>query len=139
MEKKRLWVPKVGWVKMNRKAQSRTRGADPGDGGEARVAVVYRERGKWYAAVLWEVEDPDWRWHGGVCGIDRNSENIAGAWCGGRKLIQIPYERIGKYEARARHYQWRASRRGGGAHEVGPGGQGGLEAAAFFMASGYRR
>ena len=111
VEKKRLWVPKVGWVKMNRKAQSRTRGADPWDGGEARVAVVYRERGKWYVSVLWEVADPDWHWHGGVCGIDRNSENIAGAWCGGRRLIEIPYERIGKYEARARHYQWRASRR----------------------------
>ena len=56
--------------------------------------MVYRELDKWYVSVLWEVEDPDWRWHGGVCGIDRNSENIAGAWCGGRKLIEIPYERI---------------------------------------------
>ena len=111
VKKKRLWVPKVGWIRMNRKAQSRTRGADPWDGGEAKVAMVCRELDKWYVSVLWEVEDPDWRWHGGVCGVDRNSENIAGAWCGGRKLIEIPYERIGKYEARARHYQWRASRR----------------------------
>ena len=108
---KRLWVPKVGWIRMNRKAQSRTQGADPWDGGEAKTAVVYRELDKWYVSVLWEVADPDWSWHGGVCGIDRNSENLAGAWIGGRKLIEIPYERIGKYEARARHYQWRASRR----------------------------
>ena len=108
---KRLWVPKIGWIRMNRKAQSRTQGADPWDGGEAKVAVVYRELDKWYVSVLWEVADPDWRWHGGVCGVDRNSENIAGAWCGGRRLIEIPYERIGKYEARAQHYQWRASHR----------------------------
>ena len=97
---------------MNRKAASRTRGADPWDGGEARVAVVYRELDKWYVSVLWEVPDPDWQWHGGVCGIDRNSENLAASWNGETKLIQIPYERILKYEARARHYQWRASRRG---------------------------
>ena len=108
---KRLWVPKVGWIRMNRKAQSRTRGADPWDGGEAKVAVVYQELGKWYVSVLWEVEDPDWSWHGRVCGIDRNSENIAAGWCGGQRLIEIPYERIGKYETRARHYQWRASHR----------------------------
>ena len=111
IEKKRLWVPKVGWIRLNRKAQSRTRGADPWDGGEARVAVVCRELDKWYASVLWEVEDPDWHWHGGVCGIDRNSENLAADWIGGQRLIQIPYERIEKYEARARHYQWRASHR----------------------------
>ena len=111
IQAKRLHVPKVGWVRMNRKAQSRTRGADPWDGGEAKVAVVYRELDKWFVSVLWEVEDADWRWHGGVCGIDRNAENIAGAWSGGRRLIEIPYERIGKYEARARHYQWRASHR----------------------------
>ncbi len=108
---KRLWVPKVGWIRMNRKAASRTRGADPWDGGEAKVAVVYRELDKWYVSVLWEVPDPDWRWHGGVCGLDRNSENLAADWIGGQKLIQIPYERIKKYEARTRHCQWRASRR----------------------------
>ena len=111
IQAKRLWVPKVGWIRMNRKAASRTRGADPWDGGEARVAVVYRELNKWYASVLWEVPDAEWRWHGGVCGIDRNSENIAVSWSGETKLIEIPYERIGKYEARARHYQWRASLR----------------------------
>ncbi len=111
IQAKRLWVPKVGWIRMNRKAASRTRGADPWDGGEARVAVVYRELDKWYVSVLWEVPDPDWHWHGGVCGLDRNSENIAADWIGGRKLIEIPYDRIEKYEARARHYQWRASRR----------------------------
>ena len=111
VQNKRLWVPKVGWIRMNRKAASRTRGADPWDNGEARVAVVYRELDKWYVSVLWEVPDPDWRWHGGVCGVDRNSENLAAGWIGGRKLIQIPYERIEKYETRARHYQWRASHR----------------------------
>ena len=111
IQNKRLWVPKVGWVRMNRKAASRTQGADPWDGGEARVAVVYRELDKWYVSVLWEVPDPDWRWHGGVCGIDRNSENLAASWSGETKLIRIPYERILKYEARARHYQWQASRR----------------------------
>ena len=26
---KQLWVPKVGWIRMNRKAASRTRGGDP--------------------------------------------------------------------------------------------------------------
>lgn len=111
IQTKRLWVPKVGWIRMNRKAASRTRGGDPWDGGEAKVAVVYRELDKWYVSVLWEVEDPEWHWHGGVCGIDRNSENIAADWIGGQRLIQIPYDRIEKYEARARHYQWRASRR----------------------------
>ena len=111
IQSKRLWVPKVGWIRMNRKAASRTRGADPWDGGEARVAVVYRELDKWYVSVLWEVSDPDWHWHGGVCGIDRNSENLAASWSGETNLIQIPYERILKYETRARHYQWRASRR----------------------------
>ena len=108
---KRLWVPKVGWIRMNRKAASRTRGADPWDGGEARVAVVCRELDKWYVSVMWEVEDPNWRWHGGVCGVDRNSENIAAGWIGGRRLIEIPYDRIEKYEVRAWHYQWRASHR----------------------------
>ena len=73
--------------------------------------MVYRELDKWYVSVLWEVENPEWRWHGGVCGIDRNSENIAADWIGGQKLIRIPYDRIEKYEARARHYQWRASHR----------------------------
>ena len=111
VQNKRLWVPKVGWIRMNRKAASRTRGADPWDGGEAKVAVVCRELDKWYVSVLWEVPNPDWRWHGGVCGIDRNSENIAADWIGGQRLIKIPYERIKKYEARVRHYQWRASRR----------------------------
>ncbi|MDE0612612.1 MAG: transposase, partial [Gammaproteobacteria bacterium] len=109
VQNKRLWVPKIGWVRMNRKAASRTRGGDPWDGGKAKVAVVYRELDKWYVSVLWEVEDPNWHWHGGVCGVDRNSENLAADWIGGRKLIEIPYERIEKYEARARHYQWRAS------------------------------
>ena len=111
IQAKRLWVPKIGWVRMNRKAASRTRGADLWDGGEARVAMVCRELDKWYVSVLWEVPDPDWHWHGGVCGVDRNSENIAADWIGGQKLIEIPYERIEKYETRARHYQWRASRR----------------------------
>ena len=37
IQKKRLWVPKVGWIRMNRKASSRTRGTDPWDGGEARA------------------------------------------------------------------------------------------------------
>ena len=111
IQAKRLWVPKVGWIRMNRKAASRTQGADSWDGGKARVAVVYRELDKWYVSVLWEVPDPDWHWHGGVCGVDRNSENLAANWIGGQKLIQIPHERIEKYEARARHYQWRASRR----------------------------
>ncbi|MDE0153591.1 MAG: transposase [Gammaproteobacteria bacterium] len=109
VQNKRLWVPKIGWVRMNRKAASRTRGTDPWDGGKAKVAVVYRELDKWYVSVLWEVEDPNWHWHGGVCGVDRNSENLAADWIGGRKLIEIPYERVEKYEARARHYQWRAS------------------------------
>ena len=111
IQKKRLWVPKVGWIRMNRKASSRTRGTDPWDGGEARTAGVYRELDKWYVSVLWEVPDPEWHGHGGVCGVDRNSENLAEAWSGRRKLIPVPYERIEKYEARARHYQWRASRR----------------------------
>ncbi|MCY3853440.1 MAG: transposase [Gammaproteobacteria bacterium] len=111
IQSKRLWVPKVGWIRMNRKAASRTRGADPWDGGEAKVAVVYREFDKWYVSVLWEVENPEWRWHGRVCGLDRNSENLAADWIGGQKLIQIPYDRIEKYETRARHYQWRASHR----------------------------
>ena len=111
IQKKRLWVPMVGWTRMNRKASSRTRGTDPWDGGEARAAGVYRELDKWYVSVLWEIPDPDWHWHGGVCGVDRNSENLAEAWSGRRQLIPVPYERIAKYEARARHYQWRASRR----------------------------
>ena len=111
VQNKRLWVPKVGWVRLNRKAQSRTQGTDPWGDGEARTAVVYRESDKWYVSVLWEVEDLDWRWHGGACGVDRNTENIAISWAGGRKLIPIPHELIEKHEARARHYQWRASRR----------------------------
>ena len=111
IQKKRLWVPKVGWIRMNRKASSRTRGTDPWDGGEARAAGVYRELDKWYVSVLWEVPDPEWHWHGGVCGVDRNSENLAEAWSGRRQLIPVPYDRIEKYEGRARHYQWRASRR----------------------------
>ena len=37
IQKKRLWVPKVGWIRMNRKAASRTRGTDPWDGGEVRA------------------------------------------------------------------------------------------------------
>lgn len=111
VQNKRLWVPKVGWVRMNRKAQSRTRGVDPWGDGEARTAVVYQEGDKWYVSVLWEVEDPDWRWHGGVCGVDRNTENIAISWAGGRKIILIPHELIEKHESRARHYQWRASHR----------------------------
>ena len=111
IQAKRLWVSKVGWVRMNRKAASRTRGADPWDGGKAKVAMVYRELDKWYVSVLWEVPNPSWHWHGGVCGIDRNSENLAADWIGGQKLTQIPYGRIDKYESRARHYQWRASHR----------------------------
>ena len=111
IQAKRLWVPKVGWIRINRKAASRTRGADPWDGGEARAAVVYQELDKWYVSVLWEVPDPDWHWHSGVCGLDRNSENLATDWIGGQKLIEIPYERIEKYETRARHYQWRVSHR----------------------------
>ena len=108
---KRLQVPTVGWVRMNRKAQSRTRGTDPWASGEARCAVVTRELGKWYVSVLWEVPDKDLHFQGGVCGIDRNSGNIALSWDGEMKIIGIPYERIGKYEARAQHYQWRASHR----------------------------
>ena len=111
MQNKRLWVPKVGWVRLNRKAQSRTRGADPWADGEARTAVVYRELDKWYVSVLWEVEDPDWRWHGGACGVDRNTENNAISWAEGKKIIPIPHGLIERHEARARHYQWRASRR----------------------------
>ncbi len=111
IERKRLQVPTVGWVRMKRKAQSRTRGADPWDGGEARVAVVTRELGKWYVEVLWEVPDEELRFQGRVCGIDRNSENLAVSWGGKSRIIEVPYDRIEKYEARARHYQWRASHR----------------------------
>ena len=113
IQNKRLWVPKVGWIRMNRKAASHARGADLWNDGEAKVAVVYQKLNKWYVSVLWEVPDLDWHWHwhGGICGLDRNSENLAADWIGGQKLIQIPYDRIEKYEARARHYQWRASRR----------------------------
>ena len=111
IQNKRLRIPKLGWVRMNRKAESRTQGADPWDGGAARTAVVYREGEKWYVSVLWEVADPDWHWPGGVCGVDRNTGNIAVAWDGKTKLIAIPHEWIEKHEARARHYQWRASRR----------------------------
>ena len=113
IQKKRFWVPRIGWVRLNRKAQSRTRGADPWAGGEARVAVVYRELNKWYVSVLWEVDPPEWHahGHGRVCGLDRNSANLAVDWCGGREIIEIPYARILKYESRAQHYQWRASHR----------------------------
>ena len=48
---------------------------------------------------------------GGVCTIDRNAGNFALAWEGQTKLIPIPHERIESDEAKARHYQWRASHR----------------------------
>ena len=111
VQNKRLQVPKVGWVRMKRKAESRTQGADPWGGGEARTAVVYRESDQWYVSVLWEVADADWQWRGGVCAVDRNVGNFAIAWEGQTKIIPIPHERIESYEAKARHYQWRASHR----------------------------
>ena len=111
IEKKRLKVPTVGWVRMNRKAQSRTRGEDPWAGGEARTATVVRELGQWYVWVVWDVEDEALRYRGGVCGVDRNAENIAVSWDGQTKILEVPYDQIEKYEARARHYQWRASHR----------------------------
>ena len=111
VQNKRLQVPKVGWVRMKRKAESKTQGADPWGGGEARTAVVYRESDQWYVSVLWEVADADWQWRGGVCAVDRNVGNFAIAWEGQTKIIPIPHERIESYEAKARHYQWRASHR----------------------------
>ena len=78
---------------------------------EARTAVVYRESNQWYVSVLWEVADADWQWRGRVCAVDRNTGNFALAWEGQTKIIPIPHERIESYEAKVRHYQWRASHR----------------------------
>lgn len=113
LERKRLRVPKVGGVRLNRKAQSRSRGADPWSEGEVVSAVVYEELGKWYAAVLWRVEIGlgAWPWNARAVGIDRNSENVALFWEGETRLIEVPLERIERYEKKAAHYQWRASRR----------------------------
>ena len=49
---KRIQVPKTGWVRMNRKQESRTQGADSWGYGEARTAVVYKALNKWYVSVL---------------------------------------------------------------------------------------
>ncbi len=111
LEKKRLRVPKVGWVRLNRKAQSRTQGADPWSDGEAVSVVVYEELGKWYAAVLWRV-DVDWKrfpFNGRAVGIDRNTENVALCVEGEARLIEVPVKRIARYEEKASYYQWRAS------------------------------
>ena len=109
---RRLHVPRVGRIRMSRKAASRKQGHDRWADGDARVAVVYRELGKWYVAIQWEVEpEADWHYRGGVCGLDRNSDNIAAAWEGGRELIEAPVKEITECEERAKHYQWRASHR----------------------------
>ena len=108
---KRIQVPKTGWVRMNRKQESRTQGADPWGHGEARTAVIYKELDKWYVSVLWEVADSEWSRNGRVCGVDRNSENLTLSWEGVSKTIPVPKRLIEAYEAKGRHYQWRASRR----------------------------
>ena len=112
VQKKQFHVPRVGWVRMSRKAASRTQGHDRWADGDPRMATVYRELGKWYVSIQWEVEpEADWHYRGGVCGLDRNSDNVAAAWVGGREVIEAPCKRITKQEERAKHYRWRASRR----------------------------
>ena len=111
IQNKRIQVPKIGWVRMNRKQESRTQGTDPWGYGEARTAVVHKELNHWYVSVLWKVEDSQWYRNGRVCGVDRNTENVTLSWEGGSKIIPVPKGLIEVSEDRARHYQWRASRR----------------------------
>ena len=55
--------------------------------------------------------DAEWSRNGRVCGVDRNSENFTLSWEGVPKTIPVPKRLIEAYEAKGRHYQWRASRR----------------------------
>ena len=111
---KRLYVPKSGWVKINRKQESKTQGIDSWAYGEARQVTVYYDLGKWYASVVWEVPKttPASVGTGRVCSIDRNVGNIAIASGKGRcLLIDTQNDKADRHEKQAERYQRKASHR----------------------------
>ena len=96
----RLYIPKIGWVKLSRQ------GGNPYEHCKPVRVVVKRVFGKWYCVVVYdvgEVEKPD---NGEAIGLDMNVRQVAAST---GEIFWLPD--TSRLEARRRRYQRAMSRR----------------------------
>ncbi len=100
MQDGKLHVPKIGWLRIQRK------GGNPYPEDKPVKAVITRKAGKWYAVVCHEVEIPEKTDNGVTAGVDRNVRQVAVVDSNGNETIHCLPE-LAKKEARLKRYQRR--------------------------------
>ncbi len=100
MQDGKLHVPKIGWLRIQRK------GGNPYPEDKPVKAVITRKAGKWYAVVCHEVEIPEKTDNGVTAGVDRNVRQVAVVDSNGNETIHYLPD-LAKKEARLKRYQRR--------------------------------
>ena len=99
MQDGKLHVPKIGWLRIQRK------GGNPYPDGKPVKAVITRQAGKWYAVVCHEVEVQENK-NQATAGVDRNVRQVAVVDSNGNNNIHYLPD-LAKKEARLKRYQRR--------------------------------
>ncbi len=100
----RLHIPKIGWLRIQRK------GGNPCPEGKPVKATVTRQAGKWHAVVCYQVEIPEKMDNGVTAGVDRNVGQVAVVDSNGNETIHYLPD-LAKKEARLKRYRRRMQRR----------------------------
>ncbi len=96
----KIWIPKRGYM------QIRRRGGNPYPEGAPKSATIFKERGRWYVTVLYEIAAPVIPDNGVVAGIDRNANGmIAVAYSDGRDPEVLESEADKRVRFRKRRYE----------------------------------
>ena len=97
---KRLYIPKIGWVKLSR------RGGNPYSDCKPVRATVKRVLGKWYCVVLYDVGAVERNDGGESVGLDMNVGQVAAST---GEIFRMPD--VSRLDARRRRHQRAADRR----------------------------
>ena len=101
----KIWIPKRGYM------QIRRRGGNPYPEGAPKSATIFKERGRWYVTVLYEIAAPVIPDNGVVAGIDRNANGmIAVAYSDGREPEVLESEADKRVRVRKRRYERKLAR-----------------------------
>ena len=95
-----IYIPKRGYVRIRR------RGGNPYPEVVPKSATIFKERGRWYVTVLYEIAAPVIPDNGVVAGIDRNASGmIAVAYSDGRDPEVLESEADKRVRLRKRRYE----------------------------------
>ncbi len=95
-----IYIPKRGYMRIRR------RGGNPYPEGVPKSATIFKERGRWYVTVLYEIAAPVIPDNGVVAGIDRNANGmIAVAYSDGRDPEVLESEADKRVRLRKRRYE----------------------------------